>query len=487
MKTFITKSVPIVIAIILSGLFWFISNGLNGDYWYLLWIAPVPVLLISLRTKAYQSFFMAFLAYLTGRFSWFGYLASVLAPVPAIILIIVLSLIFAAILVITRSMILKTNYWFSVFAFPVFFTAFEWLLINFSPDGSAASIAYSQSDFLPFIQIASFTGILGITFIATLIPSAIAVGWYLRKEKMQLLPLSVTTIVVMVSVFLFGLVRISHGAKSDKLTAGLVVLDEDKHQISDPDFSREPEIAKIYTQEIGKLAVRGAKLVVLPERALNINKDSDSAVMEILSSCAKQNHVYIVAGFTDYRSHKNRNSALVIDGQGNLLLDYVKIHLIKVLEDQFTPGNKIGSFTFNGSRTGVAICKDLDFSDYIKQYGKEKVDFLCIPAWDFVVDDWLHSRMAILRGVENGFSEVRTARLGRLTITDPFGRVIAEANSSKGKTTVLIGQVPMMRTDTFYARHPDWFGFLILSTAFVFIILILFKRKIQTKEIIQQP
>jgi len=31
--------------------------------------------------------------------------------------------------------------------------------------------------------------------------------------------------------------------------------------------------------------------------------------------------------------------------------------------------------------------------------------------------------MAILRGVENGFSEIRTARQGRLTISDYTGKV----------------------------------------------------------------
>jgi hypothetical protein len=35
--------------------------------------------------------------------------------------------------------------------------------------------------------------------------------------------------------------------------------------------------------------------------------------------------------------------------------------------------------------------------------------------------------MAILRGVENGFSEIRTARQGRLTISDCYGKIINEA------------------------------------------------------------
>ena len=81
-----------------------------------------------------------------------------------------------------------------------------------------------------------------------------------------------------------------------------------------------------------------------------------------------------------------------------------------------------------------------------------------IPAWDFTVDDWLHSRMAIMRGVENGFSEIRTARLGRLTISDCYGRVTAEAKSSKGNAAMLAGDVRIQNKHTFYARFGNWFG-----------------------------
>jgi len=160
------------------------------------------------------------------------------------------------------------------------------------------------------------------------------------------------------------------------------------------------------------------------------------------------------------------------------MMDYDKVHLVRILEDEFAPGNKSGLFTFRNLQSGTAICKDLDFPEYISQYGRNKVVFLCIPAWDFVVDDWLHSRMAILRGVENGFSEVRTARLGRLTISDPYGRVEAEANCSNGKTTTLVGQISHYRIDTFYTQYGDWFGRMIIIAAIIFLLLSIIERKV---------
>lgn len=478
-KIVFSKRVLIIAGIIISGLCWYVSNGLNGDCWYLLWIAPLPILLISFNSSTKQIFFISFLAYLIGRLSWFTYLVTVATLIPAIIFTIALPLIFAVIMVLTRWIIAKTNSWYAIFAFPVFITAFEWIMLMFSPDGSAASIAYSQSDFLPLIQIAAVTGILGITFIVSFIPSALAMGWHFRKEKRKLIPLTLIASVLIFPVLLYGFIRISNIHKAAKTPVGLVVLDEKSHKMSHLDFQNELEHTKDYALEIGKLATQGAKLIVLPERAINVNKETAAATVDILSNCARQNQVGIVAGYTNFKNETAHNSALVIDDKGNVLMDYDKIHLVNGLETEFVPGKKLGLFTFWNSQAGTAICKDLDFPEYIKQYGINKAVFLCVPAWDFVVDDWLHSRMAILRGVENGLSEVRTARQGRLTISDPYGKVNAEADCSNGKTTALTGQISLYRIDTIYTQYGDWFGLTNLIAALTFLLLLIIKRKVK--------
>lgn len=135
-----SNRVFIIAGIIISGFCWYVSNGLNGDFWYLLWVAPMPILLISFNSSAKQTFFISFLAYLIGQLSWFSYLVTVATLIPAIIFTIALPLIFAFLIVLGRRMVVKTNSWYTVFTFPVFFTAFEWLMIKFSPDGTAASV-----------------------------------------------------------------------------------------------------------------------------------------------------------------------------------------------------------------------------------------------------------------------------------------------------------------------------------------------------------
>lgn len=469
-NSFSTQRVLVIAGIIFSGLCWYFSNGLNEDSWYLLWIAPIPILVISFKATGKMTFIISFIAYLIGRLSWFSYLLTVATIVPAIIFTLALSLFFALVMIITRRTVIKTNSWYSVFAFPVFFTTFEFLLLQFSADGTAGSIAYSQSNFLPVIQIASVTGILGVTFLVTFVPSVVAVGWYYRSKKNKFRYIVSAAVIIMVSVFLFGIIRINNNSEKNTMKVGLVVLDEKFHNITDrPDFQKEKLVAELYTKEVSDLAAQGAQLIVLPERAINITKETGDSIISILSNAAKQNHVFIITGYTNFRNDPERNSALVINAEGNPIADYNKVHLVKGLERQFTPGSEPGLFTLNEAQEGIAICKDLDFPDYIKRYGKGNVSFLCIPAWDFVKDDWLHSRMAILRGVENGFSEIRTARLGRLTISDCYGRVTSEANSSNGRRTALTGKVSLQKRNTVYTRFGDWFGMINLIAAAVFI------------------
>lgn len=473
-KNFFSKKTVILIAIIISGFCWYLSCGLSGNYWWLLWFAPVPVLVISVNATGKKTFIISFIAYLIGRLSWFSYLVTLATVVPAVIFTLVLPLIFALIMIVTRRIVIKANSWYSVFAFPVFFTTFEFLLIKFSADGTAGSVAYSQSNFLPIIQIASVTGILGITFLVTFIPSAIAMGWYYRREKINFRYIASVAVIIVISVFLFGIIRINKDSEKSTIKAGLVVLDEKFHNVTDhPDFQKEKPVAEYYAKEISGLAVQGAQLILLPERAINIEKDTGDSIISILSNAAMQNHVFIITGYTNFRNERERNSALVVNTEGNLVVDYNKVHLIKGLESQFTPGSEPGLFALNEVQAGTAICKDLDFPDYIKKYGKSDISFLCVPAWDFVKDDWLHSRMAILRGVENGFSEVRTARLGRLTISDCYGRVTYEANSSNGRRTTLLGEVSLQKRNTIYTRFGDWFG---LTNIIAAIVLVLLRR-----------
>src|SRR6059058_4530061 len=145
--------------VLFSGICFYLGFSLNGNFGWFMWIAPIPILYMSLFVRPRPAFWLSFVGYLIGRMSWFSYLKSVMPIAPAILARLLLPLIFAWIIIASRRIILKSQHWFSVFAYPVLFTAFEYFVFLFSSDGTAASIGYTQSNYLFLTQIASLTGI----------------------------------------------------------------------------------------------------------------------------------------------------------------------------------------------------------------------------------------------------------------------------------------------------------------------------------------
>ena len=472
-------------SVITSGLCWYFANELSGSYWYFLWVAPVPILITSFRVSAKVAFFVALIAYLLGRLSWLPYLLTVL-PIPlAIFFTVFLPLIFALIVLLTRKIVLRDQNGWSVFAFPVFWCLFEFLLFKFSPDGTAGSISYTQSNFLPVVQVASVTGILGISFLVTLFPSAIAVGSHFRFRRMKG-PLMIAFLLICISI-IFGIIRVnSKSSNQAELKAGLAVLDEKFHSETDhPDTAKEMKTANLYAAEISRLARQGVQVVVLPEKIVNTIPATETTIKNIFLNAATSNHVAIVAGYTQFTNDNTKqNKALVISAKGELLSDYQKVNLFEgEARSGFIPGNDISVFDLNNIASGVAICKDMDYSGFIRKYDKNNILVMYVPAWDFIKDGWLHSRMAILRGVENGYAIVRTARQGELTISDHRGKVLYEASSTNNKEVALTGKFPLVKTKTIYSQFGDWFGYLIAITAIIFILLRLNAKMPKTRKL----
>ena len=119
----------------------------------------------------------------------------------------------------------------------------------------------------------------------------------------------------------------------------------------------------------------------------------------------------------------------------------------------------------------------MDFPKLSREYAADGVDLMLVPAWDFNVDRWLHSRMAVLRAVENGFALARSARNGLLTLSNNRGRILAEAATVPDRFVSITGKVNVASEKTLYTRVGDWFAWLCVA---MFIILLAFQLLTRT-------
>jgi apolipoprotein N-acyltransferase len=105
----------------------------------------------------------------------------------------------------------------------------------------------------------------------------------------------------------------------------------------------------------------------------------------------------------------------------------------------------------------------MDFTNPARAYGKAGVGLMLVPAWDFNVDGFWHGHIAVMRAVEDGFSLVRSARGGLLTVAGDRGRILAETPSSSAPFATLLARVPAGHSWTLFLLLGDWFGWFAMA------------------------
>ncbi|HEY5810692.1 MAG TPA: nitrilase-related carbon-nitrogen hydrolase, partial [Povalibacter sp.] len=222
-------------------------------------------------------------------------------------------------------------------------------------------------------------------------------------------------------------------------------------------------VAEEYAALVRKLAAVNPQpqFIVLPEKVFADRVGWSGRSLQVLQETADETDVTLVAGFDeDLDAQRRGNTARVLLPRLPTKV-YLKRRMVPGLEEHFTGGAE--SLVDHGY--GVAICKDLDFPGLIREYGAAQTRLLLVPAWDFVGDGRLHARMAVVRGVENGFALARAAAMGRLTVSDAFGRIVAERVTDPSSASTLSATVGLVSGRTLYSRTGNALAWLVVAAA----------------------
>lgn len=211
-----------------------------------------------------------------------------------------------------------------------------------------------------------------------------------------------------------------------------------------------------YANAMKQLSGKGVQLILLPEHTGPITDTSQADADAFLSEMAKDTGAYVAIGIEHIGANLSRNQERLYSPNGGLVAIYNKHSMLPPFETQFTPDTKRTVLDEPSGKWGVEICKDMDFPRLSREYSQDGIGMLIVSASDFVADGWLHGRMAMLRGVEGGFSIACSANLGILTATDDRGRVLAEEDTIMGPPFVTaIEDIPVRHHATIYSRFGD--------------------------------
>ncbi|MGZ0150758.1 nitrilase-related carbon-nitrogen hydrolase [Kribbella sp. WER1] len=438
-------------AAVATGVMLFLGSGLHVVP-ALVWWAAVPVFFVAPMLRAWVAGVVAFGGWLLGLSNLVGYLLHDLElPPVALGFLVGLALVFAGTVLFFRALVVRGHPIVAAVAAPALWAALDWAITSISPHGAFTSLAYTQVEIAPVNQIVSLTGPWGLSFLLVL-PAAV-----FAARRWILLGLLV---VVAAGTCLYGVVRLDHTAATPVKIAVLSAEGADDARWPE---AGGPAILDRYRPLIVNAARAGAKIVLLPEKIVDVQAGD---VPPVFQELATGNNIELVVGLTD----GDHNRALLFHPDGSTPTSYDKHHLIPGLEP-YTPGDHLA--TYDG--WGLMICKDMDFPALARQYGKLGTGLLLVPALDFVDDGWLHSRMAILRGIENGVPIARAGSQGRLTLTDANGRIVAETTAPADAPATLIGELRPGIDRTLYTAWGDWFAWLCGLVALAGVVL-LFRR-----------
>jgi len=362
------------------------------------------------------------------------------------------------------------------------------------------------------LQMADFTGAVGLTFVVALVGGAISdvASDIQNQEKGKSRPVRwVNVSGLMVSaalIVLFSLYGYWRIRQIDQLVAradhgGQVVT----FGIVQPNTARSgephrgPKWISVLHSLSKKAVSNGAQIVVWPETAIQYRVNASVLAKEISrggqlgrrtafpDSIPLKTTTVLTGGRIEERTGGSQvrryNSAFLISPFGGVLSAVSKNRLLVFGEflpfesylprlrqwfphaGDMTPGKTIGIMNWYGVRIGIAICYEDVLSDYIRrlmQHDPYVLVNLTNDHWfGHSREPWLHLVLASLRAVESRRFLVRATTNGISAIVSPTGRIVQQAPPFR--RALIVDDVPLLTGRTFFVRYGPWLVYACIS------------------------
>jgi apolipoprotein N-acyltransferase len=378
------------------------------------------------------------------------------------------------------------------------FSGFPWNLL-----GS------SQYEMVPLIQIASVTGVYGVSFLLVwtslcLVSAGLMV--VLRPSLRSawvgeiILPLVVVTL-----VFSFGFRQLAGDTPSNR-TLKVTLVQPSIPQTLIWDTSRDLERFREFIRLSEQALTNRTDLLVWPESAVPSYARWDTNIYPAITNLVRQHHVWLILGSDDVGRppHPTRadeyeyyNASFLVTPDGDFVSRYVKRNLVVFgeyiplvrwlpfvkwftpIEGGFTPGNRTVPFALTNLdvKTSTLICFEDMFPFLAREAADEDTDFLVNltnNGWfGESAAQWQHAAGALFRAVENGLPLIRCSNNGLTGWVDARGRLRQVFRDDRGTIYgpgFMTAEIPLLargekRPPTFYHRHGDWFGWVCMGVA----------------------
>jgi apolipoprotein N-acyltransferase len=497
----------------------------------LVWVACLPMLVaLATEKRLKRAFLLGYVCgavFFAGSCYWFlvvmelyGHLAPALAVVVLVLFVIIDSVFFGAFGFAVGWAARRSAGW--AFAASPFLwvvmelartyliTGFPWNLLGYAVQASGLR------------QIASVTGVYGLSFLAVATSALLAWVWLSSTVRETTEPgsriSSFASSVAPFSVLLGWIVLLllaqwrlapppeARGRELAFLVQPNVPLDDNAMDAWVP--WRDPTQLQNLVQfsesavEIGNRPLKidnssNPPLLIWAENPAPFFFTRDPVFRNAVENMARETHAFVIVNTIvplDTQGQEITNTAITVDPEGREVSRYDKIHLVPFGEyvpwwalpglvhkitpevGDFIPGSSYPVATSPGGGIGVFIC----YEAIVPQLARKLVANGAAVLVNISNDGWYgdsaaapqHLEMARLRAIENHRYLLRATNNGLTTVIDPYGRVLDEL--PRYQRLVLPAHFDYVTRRTLYSAHGDVFAWL---SAVVAGLMLIFRRK----------
>lgn len=371
----------------------------------------------------------------------------------------------------------------------------------------------SQWRMTPLIQIASVTGVYGVSFLVVWVSLALysSVQALLRNPTTRYVWMSeiALPVITLMVVFNLGLARIRTAPPTDRsLSVTFVQPAVPQTMIWDSNANAN-RFQQLLTLTSNALTNK-TTLLLWPEAAL---PELDEANFTAITNLIQQHHVWMLFNADDVMEKQKPtteirydvfNSAyflnpagewsgvyhkrqLVIFGEYIPLVDYLPfVKWFTPITGGYTSGREIRRFRFEQTQIAPLICFEDTFPHHVREHVDVDTDLLVNLTNDGwfgqSAAQWQHLASAAFRSVENGLPLLRCCNNGITCWFDANGAmrdIFRDASGSEYGGGFINWEIPFASAKargaaTFYNRNGDWFGW---SCVGVTVVLVLWRYK----------
>ena len=374
--------------------------------------------------------------------------------------------------------------------FPSVYIALDWVLI-YTNLGMTFSLSYTQATFLALSQSAALFGSWFTGFLVAWTAPVLALAYAKRRELAATWKPLVFYASILALVLGYGSFRLSVNRPASptvRVASISVAHAEDYWNITDKGTPREEAAARTSSMaaEQDQLFARskaavdyGARIIFWSEGNCPLYEDDYPAYLEKAGAFARQHQVWFMPAMVvlHYGQTWNDNLAVLFKPDGTRAWRYEKT--ISWYPSQ--SDGKVPLVDTPYGRLASVICFDMDYPNLIRQ--ARNADIMLVPAFDTLKIDDYHTRVAFLRGIENGFSVVRQASKGTSIAADWRGSTIAYQRYATTEERTMISDVPTKGVWTLYGATGEIFLWLVWAGLAALIVLVVLASRRARSEV----